>query len=108
MLRLSPVVQNLIIMNVIVFVLQSLIPAVTDWLALFNVTTPYFKPYQLFTYMFCHAGFSHIFFNMLMLVFFGPILEEFWGVRRFIIFYTICGVGAGLFNILMDLFFGVG
>ena len=108
MFRLTPVVQNLLIINVIVFIFQSIIPGITDWLSLFNVTTPYFKPYQLFTYMFCHAGFSHIFFNMLMLAFFGPILEEFWGPRRFIIFYTICGVGAGIFNILMDLFFGVG
>jgi membrane associated rhomboid family serine protease len=108
MLRLSPVVKNLIIINVIVFVFQSILPGVTELLSLFNVSTPYFRPYQLFTYMFCHGGFMHIFFNMLMLVFFGPILEEFWGAKKFIIFYTVCGVGAGIFNILMDMFFGVG
>jgi membrane associated rhomboid family serine protease len=56
--------------------------------------------------MFCHADFFHIFFNMLMFSFFGPILEEFWGQKRFVMFYTICGVGAGIFNILIDLFFG--
>jgi membrane associated rhomboid family serine protease len=108
MLRLTPVVQNLIIINVVVFILQSIMPAITYYLVLWNLNMPEFRPYQLFTYMFCHGGFGHIFFNMLMLVFFGPILEEFWGVKRFIIFYTICGIGAGLFNILMDLFFGVG
>ena len=83
-------------------------PAVTEWFALYNITTPYFKPYQLFTYMFTHSGFGHIFFNMLMLIFFGPIVEEFWGAKRFIMFYTICGIGAGMFNILIDLLFGVG
>lgn len=108
MLRLTPIVRNLIIINVIVFILQNMIPALTEWLALFNVRTPYFRPYQLFTYMFCHADFFHIFFNMLLLSFFGPILEEFWDQKQFLLFYIIAGIGAGVFNILMDLFFGVG
>lgn len=108
MVRLTPIVRNLIIINVIVFVLQNIIPALTEWLALFNVRTPYFRPYQLFTYMFCHADFFHIFFNMLLLSFFGPILEEFWDQKQFLLFYIITGIGAGVFNIIMDLFFGVG
>jgi membrane associated rhomboid family serine protease len=108
MFRLSPIVKNLIIINVIVFFAQSIMPILTQWLSLYNVNTPYFKPYQLFTYMFCHADFMHIFFNMLILSSFGPILEEFWGQKRFTMFYTICGVGAGMFNIVMDLFFGIG
>lgn len=108
MFRLTPIVRNLIFINVIVFILQSMIPAVTEWLALFNVKTPYFRPYQLFTYMFCHADFFHIFFNMLLLSFFGPILEDFWDQKQFLLFYIITGIGAGVFNILMDLFFGIG
>jgi membrane associated rhomboid family serine protease len=56
--------------------------------------------------MFCHADFFHIFFNMLMLSFAGPILEEFWGPKRLIILYTVCGVGAGLFNIIIDMVVG--
>lgn len=108
MLRLTPIVRNLIIVNVIVFVLQSIIPVVTEWLALFNINTAAFRPYQLFTYMFCHADFFHIFFNMLLLSFFGPILEEFWDQKQFLLFYIITGIGAGAFNILMDLFFGIG
>jgi len=75
---------------------------------LFNVHTSYFRPYQLFTYMFCHADFFHIFFNMLLLSFFGPILEEFWDQKQFLLFYIITGIGAGVFNILMDMFFGIG
>jgi len=106
MFRLTPVVRNLIIINVIVFVFQSMSPGLTVMLSLFNVHTTYFRPYQLFTYMFCHANFFHIFFNMLMLAFFGPILEEFWGPKRLIMLYTICGVGAGIFNILIDLVAG--
>lgn len=108
MFRLTPTVRTLIIINVIVFVLQSIIPNVTEWLALYNVRSSGFRPYQLFTYMFCHAGFFHIFLNMLMLSFFGPILEEFWDQKQFLIFYIASGIGAAVFNILMDLFFGVG
>ena len=108
MFRLTPIVRNLILINVIVFVLQSIMPVITQWLALFNVQTAYFRPYQLFTYMFCHADFFHIFFNMLLLSFFGPILEEFWDQKQFLLFYIITGIGAGVFNILMDLLFGVG
>jgi membrane associated rhomboid family serine protease len=109
MLRLSPVVRNLIILNVIVYIIQRMMPAIiTDYLALWHLHTPNFRPYQLFTYMFAHSrdGIFHIFFNMLMLAFFGPILEEFWGQKKFLIFYTICGIGAGAFNILVDLFVG--
>ena len=109
MVRLTAVVRNLIFVNVIVFILQKILPGLGDLLPLYSVhRTEYFKPYQLFTYMFCHADFFHIFFNMLMLSFFGPILEEFWGQKRFLLFYIIAGIGAGIFNILMDLFFGLG
>lgn len=107
MIRLTPVVKNLLIINVVVFILQAILP-VTAWLALWNIHTELFRPYQLFTYMFCHADFMHIFFNMLLLVFFGPILEEFWGEARFVIFYTICGIGAAGFNLLMSRYAGFG
>ncbi len=108
MLRLTPVVRNLIFINVVVFIIQIMIPRVTELLALYNVRLDEFRPYQLFTYMFCHADFFHIFFNMLLLSFFGPILEEFWDQKQFLLFYIVTGIGAGVFNILMDLFFGIG
>lgn len=107
MFRLTPIVRNLILINVIVFVIQMIIP-VENWLALWNVRSPNFRPYQLFTYMFCHADFFHIFFNMLLLSFFGPILEEFWDQKRLLMFYIATGIGAAVFNILMDMFFGIG
>jgi len=125
MFNLTPVVRNLLMINAIVFIGQMVSPvvdvgscfgvsmsyrqdAVTAYLALFNVRTDCFQPYQLFTYMFAHGGFMHIFFNMLMLSFTGPILEAFWGPKRFLLFYIITGVGAAAFSVLIDLFFGGG
>jgi membrane associated rhomboid family serine protease len=111
MFRLTPVVRNLLIINSIVYLLQMVIgDFVTSYLSLWNIHTSNFKPYQLFTYMFVHSpdSFMHIFFNMLTLVFVGPILETFLGQQRFLMFYIVCGVGAGVFNVIVDLFFGIG
>ena len=105
MFRLTPVVRNLIIINVVVFLIQTITKdQATGYLALFNRESGLFQPYQLFTYMFAHGGFSHVFFNMLSLAFMGPILESFWGQKKFLIFYLIAGVGAGLFNFGIDYF----
>ena len=57
-----------------------------------------FRPWQLFTYMFMHGGFSHLFFNMFSLWMFGRTLEMQMGWKRFIIYYIVCGVGAALFQ----------
>jgi membrane associated rhomboid family serine protease len=104
MFRLTPVVRNLVIINVIVFVLQNFVHGLTELLSLYGVQTPDFKPYQLFTYMFAHGGFMHIFFNMLVLATTGPILENFWGQKKFLIFYLVTGIGAGVFHLLMEAF----
>jgi membrane associated rhomboid family serine protease len=126
MFRLTPVVKNLIIINVMVFLASALAPtrefacaiglhsitkhadAITGTLAMWNTRTDCFQPYQLFTYMFVHGGFMHIFFNMLALAFIGPALENAWGQGRFTVFYMVTGIGAGVFNILVDIFFGAG
>lgn len=55
-----------------------------------------FMPHQLFTYMFLHADFMHVFFNMFSLYMFGRVIEQVMGGKRFLIFYIVCGVGAGL------------
>lgn len=107
--NLTPVVKNIIIINVIVFIAGAIFSDQLTWvLSLHDVTSDRFRPYQLFTYMFVHGGFFHIFFNMLLLSFMAPILEEFWGQKRFLLFYMIAGIGAGVFHILMALFFDVG
>lgn len=60
-----------------------------------------FLPWQLVTYLFLHGGFFHIFFNLLALWFFGVELENLWGTKRFLIYYFICGIGAGISNIVL-------
>jgi len=64
--------------------------------------------WQLFTYMFLHdpGGFTHILFNMLTLWMFGTDLERQWGTKRFLTYYFICGVGAGICVVLINLLFG--
>jgi membrane associated rhomboid family serine protease len=105
MFRLTPVVRNIIILNVIVFILQNFIPPLTGIISLYSPTTPFFKPFQLFTYMFAHGGFMHIFFNMLILATTGPILENFWNQKKFTIFYMVTGIGAGVFHLLIEMLF---
>ncbi len=68
-----------------------------------------FLPWQLFTYMFIHAGFTHLLFNMLALWMFGMELENTMGSRKFLLFYILCGLGGGLVNLLVaPLFTAVG
>jgi len=95
MFKLTPVVKNLLIINVVVFILQSITSWMTPTLSLWKIGSSNFAPYQFFTYMFAHGGFGHILFNMLGLVFLGPLLEQFWGPKKFITFYLITGIGAG-------------
>ncbi len=97
---LPPVVKNLLIINVLLFVasitLQRFDYELTDMLGLHFFLASDFRPYQLFTYMFMHANFNHIFFNMFALWMFGNTLENLWGSKRFLLFYIVCGIGAGL------------
>ena len=60
-----------------------------------------FTVYQLFTYLFLHAGPWHLIVNMLVLWMFGVQLERDWGTRRFLKYYFICGIGAGICDVLM-------
>ncbi len=55
-----------------------------------------FRPFQILTHMFMHAGFWHLFFNMYALYIFGQVLENVWGPKRFLIYYLVCGLGAAL------------
>lgn len=64
------------------------------FLGLHYVKGDYFHFWQPLTYMFMHSGFSHLFFNMFAVLMFGPVLEQEWGVKRYLIYYIICGLGA--------------
>jgi Rhomboid family. len=82
--RIPPVVKNLIILNVIMFIITLLTGNfMYEKFALFYFQSPLFKPYQVVTHMFMHGGFVHIFFNMYTLWFFGSILENVWGGKNF-------------------------
>lgn len=91
--RLTDVVKNLLIINVLVFLCAHVLPSkdfIPD-LAFYHNRFDEFKPYQIVTYMFDHAGFRHLIFNMLGLFFLGPFVEKFLGAKRFLILYLTCG-----------------
>lgn len=90
----TPMVKRLLIANVVVFAIGLLLPAafLLDWFA-FQPTRIILRPWGPLTYMFLHGSLGHLFFNMLMLFFFGPPLEARWGEREFLKFYVICGLG---------------
>lgn len=103
-LQRTPIVLNLLIINVLVFLAQLFLDKsmdLTNMLALFPYGTSQFKPYQLVTHMFAHASFMHILFNMYGLWMFGTILEKTWGPKRFLIFYLLCGLAAGVAQALL-------
>lgn len=120
-----PIIKLLLITNVGIYVLFNFLLAgfmvgdvpfevfFTKYFALnplkaisFNGITLSFYPWQLFTYMFLHGGFFHLLLNMFALWMFGVELENIWGQKRFITYYLICGVGAGLCNLLIAPLFG--
>lgn len=110
--NLLPVTKNLIIINVLIFFGTLMwqgtpgiegvdiyqIPSVFDLgrssLAAFYPTSPLFQPFQLVTNMFMHGDFWHLLFNMIMLFFFGSLVESAMGSKRFLIYYLIAGFGA--------------
>ena len=102
----TPVVLNLIIINVLVYIVQFLFDGpeekISRVIALFPYNTPYFKPYQLVTHMFAHGGFFHLLFNMFVLWMFGSMLERVWGPKRFLIFYLVCGLAAGVTHLVLE------
>lgn len=95
-MMMTPVVRMLLIMNVGVFLLEATGVNLIDRFGLRSVLSPAFAPYQFVTHMFLHAGFMHLFSNMLGLFVFGPMLERVWGSNRFLFFYFFTGIGAGL------------
>jgi membrane associated rhomboid family serine protease len=72
-----------------------------DYLGMHYPGTELFMPHQLITYMFMHGSFSHILFNMFALWMFGNALENVWGPKRFLIYYMVTGLGAGLLHLLV-------
>lgn len=121
--RFPPVVKNLIIINVLVFIAQQILQ---DQLALTSKIMLYpempqqlwdilvrdaglspdrkFRFYQIITHLFAHSGLFHILFNMYSLWMFGSQLENLWGGKRFLSFYLLCGVGAAALHLGVQYF----
>jgi len=115
-----PVIKNLIIINVLVFIAQLTIKDLTDRFMLYPILprglekymessgeSYYgFHPYEIITHMFSHSPtiFFHIIFNMLVLWMFGRVLENIWGAKRFLSFYLACGIGAAALHLGVQYF----
>lgn len=98
--RIPPVVKNIIIINIILYVATLIIgDYMYEKLALFYFKSPYFEPYQLLTHMFMHGSFLHILFNMYTLFMFGCVLENVWGGKKFLFYYLVTGLGAAALHL---------
>ncbi|GGZ22222.1 rhomboid family intramembrane serine protease [Echinicola pacifica] len=94
---LTPVVKNLLLINVGLFVVASyLLPVLQMWFPLYYIQSSYFKPFQFLSYMFMHANLWHLISNMFGLFVFGPLLEQFLGPKKLLILWMVCGIGSGV------------
>ena len=104
--NLPPVTKNLLIINVLCFfgyiVAQKYGIDLNNTLGLHFFLASEFNLAQLVTYMFMHANFQHIFFNMFAVWMFGRTLEHVLGAKRFLSYYMVCGIGAGLVQELVQ------
>lgn len=104
--NLPTVTKNLLIINVLCFfgmlVAKRYGIDVENLLGLHFFLASDFNLSQLISYMFMHANFQHIFFNMFVVWMFGRVLEQVWGPKRFLTYYLICGIGAGLIQELVQ------
>ena len=112
----TPVIACLLIVNGLFYLAQqSMNFVLLRWLALWPLNTPTFAtsqagvinipdfmPWQVFTYGFLHGNLLHLFFNMFALWMFGSQIERFWGSRRFLVYYVLCLVGAGLVQLVVS------
>ncbi|MFD1165126.1 rhomboid family intramembrane serine protease [Sphingobacterium daejeonense] len=92
--NLPTVTKNLLIINIVCFIGSMIFDQATRFFGVFYPDSPFFKIWQIITYMFMHGGFGHIFFNMFALVMFGAVIERILGPKRFLNYYLICGLGA--------------
>ena len=103
---MPPAVKHLLIINILAYLAYEVLAMqricdLNALLGLWSLNSGQFRIWQPLTYMFMHANFSHIFFNMFSLWMFGRAIENMWGTRRFLIYYFACGIGAGLLYLLV-------
>ncbi|MFN4083440.1 MAG: rhomboid family intramembrane serine protease [Bacteroidia bacterium] len=101
---LPPVVKNLLIINGLMF-FGTIVLADRGWFdltkefALYYPESRFFKPLQFLTHVFMHGSFMHLFFNMFSLWMFGSVMENYWGGKRFFIYYFVTALGAALLHL---------
>jgi membrane associated rhomboid family serine protease len=111
------VIKNLLIINAAVFLIQMLMRnieidgtsgerIIIAYFALMPLDSSFFGVWQLLTYQFLHGDIWHIFFNMFALWMFGMEIENFWGSKKFLLYYLLCGIGAGLIHLFFTPLFG--
>lgn len=98
--ELPVVTKNLLAINIIMFFAMVVAERygidLNNLLGLHLFLADDFKPFQFVTYMFMHGDFRHILFNMFALWMFGRVLEQVWGAKRFLTYYIVAGIGAGI------------
>lgn len=111
--RLTPVTKAILIINVLMYVVSNFwqFPKLYELFSVFYFESPYFHSWQILTHMFMHApleggglGITHILFNMLTLLSFGPVLEQVLGDRKYLILYFASGLGAYALNCTWNYF----
>ncbi len=102
---LPPVIKNLIIINVILFLLKLALESMNFdldlLLGLFYWESPYFRIWQPLTHIFMHGGFTHLLFNMFALWMFGSTIENVLGAKKFLILYFVSGFGAAFCQLMV-------
>ena len=107
-MEITPTVKQLLIINVLIFIGTNFFGNTAMYYDLFSLhffQNPDFEWWQPVSHFFMHArspNISHILFNMFGLFSFGTALEKLWGAKRFLIFYMVCGLGAGLVHSLVN------
>ena len=99
MFQLTPAAKDILIINGIIYILSDFIGLRSYIIENFGMRyfhSENFQPYQILTYMWVHGGFGHLFSNMFSVLVFAPILERVWGSKKFLIYYLITGIGAGI------------
>lgn len=98
--NIPTVTKNLLIINVLMFMGVAVAERygidLAHYLGLHFFLSDRFNAAQFITYLFMHGGFTHLFFNMFAVWMFGRILEQVWGPKRFLFYYLVCGIGAGV------------
>ena len=92
--NLPAVTKNILLINIILFLACEAIPLLKEPLTGYYFESESFRIWQVITHMFMHGGVGHLFMNMFGVYMFGALLESYWGPKKFLNYYLVCGLGA--------------